>query len=124
MQNQTVASGHALLIDIFSDVACPWCFIGKRYLEQTLQILARDKPSLQVTVRWQPYFLDPGAPMEGDAYRPHLEKKFGGAAQLDAMFAKVEAAAHEAGLALSLDKIKLRPNTLNAHRLIHRFQLR
>ena len=124
MQNETEVGGNALLIDVFSDVVCPWCFIGKRYLEQTLQILARDKPDLKVTVRWQPYFLDPGAPMEGDAYRPHLEQKFGGAAKVDALFAQVEAAAREAGLTLALDKIRLRPNTLNAHRLIHRFQQR
>lgn len=122
MQNQAGAGREALLIDIFSDVACPWCFIGKRYLEQTLQKLALEQPALQVKVRWQPYFLNPDAPMEGDAYRPFLEKKFGGPAEVDALLARVQGAAREAGLELALDKIQLRANTLNAHRLIHRFQ--
>lgn len=113
-----------LLIDIFSDVVCPWCFIGKRQLETALQQLARERPNLKVTVRWLPYFLNPDAPMEGDPYRPFLEKKFGGAAEVDALLARVQGAAHSIGLELALDKIALRGNTLNAHRLIHRFQQR
>lgn len=113
-----------LLIDIFSDVVCPWCFIGKRQLEAALQTFSREQPEIKVTLRWLPYFLNPDAPQEGDPYRPFLESKFGGAAAVDAMLARVQAAAQSAGLELSLDKISLRGNTLNAHRLIHRFQQR
>ena len=113
-----------LLIDIFSDVVCPWCFIGKRQLESALQALAQEQPELKITVRWLPYFLNPDAPEEGDPYRPFLEKKFGGAAAVDALLARVQAAALGIGLELALDKITLRGNTLNAHRLIHRFQQR
>lgn len=113
-----------LLIDIFSDVVCPWCFIGKRQLEIALQVLSREHPEIKVTVRWLPYFLNPDAPQEGDPYRPFLDKKFGGAAAVDALLARVHAAALSIGLELALDKITLRGNTLNAHRLIHRFQQR
>ncbi len=113
-----------LVIDIFSDVVCPWCFIGKHQLEAALQMLARERPEIRVTVRWLPYFLNPDAPLEGDPYRPFLEHKFGGAAAVDALLARVQAAAQNAGLNLAMDRIRLRGNTLNAHRLIHRFQKR
>lgn len=113
-----------LAIDVFSDVVCPWCFIGKHQLEIALRELAQERPEVKVTVRWLPYFLNPDAPVEGDPYRPYLEQKFGGAAVVDEMLVKVTAAARSIGLELALDKIRLRGNTLNAHKLIHRFQQR
>lgn len=113
-----------LRIDVFSDVVCPWCFIGKHQLEIALRELAQERPEVKVTVRWLPYFLNPDAPAAGDPYRPYLEQKFGGAAVVDEMLAKVTQAARSIGLELALDKIRLRGNTLNAHKLIHRFQQR
>jgi predicted DsbA family dithiol-disulfide isomerase len=124
MNSGDQADKPTLSIDIFSDVVCPWCFIGKRQLEAALQVLAQEQPDTKVKVRWLPYFLNPDAPVEGDPYRPFLEKKFGGAAAVDALLARVQAAAENAGLELAMDKITLRGNTLNAHRLIHRFQQR
>lgn len=113
-----------LSIDVFSDVVCPWCFIGKHQLEIALRELSQECPEVKVTVRWLPYFLNPDAPVEGDPYRPYLEQKFGGAMVVDAMLAKVTEAARSIGLELAMDKIRLRGNTLNAHKLIHRFQQR
>lgn len=113
-----------LAIDVFSDVVCPWCYIGKHQLEIALRELAQESPAVKVTVRWLPYFLNPDAPAEGDPYRPYLELKFGGAAAVDAMLGKVTEAARSIGLELALDRIRLRGNTLNAHKLIHRFQQR
>jgi predicted DsbA family dithiol-disulfide isomerase len=124
MNSGEQADKPTLNIDIFSDVVCPWCFIGKRQLEAALRALAQEQPDTKVKVRWLPYFLNPDAPVEGDPYRPFLEKKFGGAVAVDALLARVQAAAENAGLELAMDKITLRGNTLNAHRLIHRFQQR
>lgn len=124
MNMSTLTDKQELKIDIFSDVVCPWCFIGKHQLEIALRELAQEHPEIKVTVRWLPYFLNPDAPAEGDPYRPYLEQKFGGAAVVDEMLAKVETAARTIGLELALDKIRLRGNTLNAHKLIHRFQQR
>lgn len=111
-----------LKIDIFSDIVCPWCFIGKHQLEIALRMLAQERPEVKVTVRWLPYFLNPDAPAEGEPYRPYLEQKFGGAVAVDAMLDRVTEAARSIGLELALGKIRLRGNTLNAHKLIHRFQ--
>jgi predicted DsbA family dithiol-disulfide isomerase len=113
-----------LAIDIVSDVVCPWCFIGKRRLEAALAMLRRERPDTAAVLRWLPYFLDPETPQQGEAYRPYLERKFGGAAQVDALQARVREAGRSAGLQLAFEKIELRANTLDAHRLIHRAQQR
>lgn len=111
-----------LTIDIISDVVCPWCFIGKRRLEAALASLRADDPTLEVSLRWHPFFLNPETPPEGDAYRPFLEKKFGGPEALQAIWQRVTEAGRSAGVDFAFDKITIRPNTLNAHRLLHRAQ--
>lgn len=107
----------AIPIDIVSDVACPWCFIGKRHLEAALA-----QCDLPVSIRWLPYFLNPDTPPEGEAYRPFLERKFGGAAALEGIWARVRDAGVKTGIDFAFEKIELRANTLAAHRLIERFQ--
>lgn len=109
-----------LTIDIISDVVCPWCFIGKRRLETALAALQGDHPDITPTIRWLPYQLNPDTPVEGDAYRPFLEKKFGGPEALQAIWARVTEAGKSAGIAFAFEKIDIRPNTLRAHRLLHR----
>jgi len=113
-----------LTIDVISDVVCPWCYIGKHHLQTALDECKQAHPKLDATVRWIPYFLNPETPMEGSPYREFLEKKFGGAAQVDTAWARVTEAGKKAGIEFAFDTIKLRANTLNAHRLIHRFQQR
>jgi predicted DsbA family dithiol-disulfide isomerase len=111
-----------LMIDVISDVVCPWCFIGKRNLRTALQQISIEQPQIKPAVSWLPFFLNPETSLQGEPYRPFLEKKFGGAAQVDAAWARITAAGKQAGIDFAFDKIKLRANTLNAHRLIHRFQ--
>lgn len=111
-----------LTIDIISDVVCPWCFIGRRRLQAALQQLQGDQPELAVSVQWHPYFLNPDTPPEGEPYRPFLEKKFGGTAALEAIWQRLRETGQEAGIAFAFERIATRPNTLNAHRLIHRAQ--
>lgn len=113
-----------LIINVVSDVVCPWCYLGKRHLDMALRELVQESPDRAVSVRWQPYFLNPDATLEGQPYRAYLEKKFGGAAQVDAAWARISEAGRQVGIAYAFDRIKLRINTLLAHRLIHRFQQR
>lgn len=117
-------ANQRLVIDIFSDVVCPWCFIGKHHLEAALHKFSSEQPQVSISVRWLPYFLNPDTPPEGDPYRPFLEKKFGGPARVDAILARVNEAGKSAGLEFAFEKIKLRANTMSAHRLIHRIQQR
>lgn len=113
---------NPLQIEVVSDVVCPWCFIGKRHLDASLDIWRRDHPERPVTVTWRPYFLNPDTPAAGEPYRPFLEQKFGSAAEVDALLARVANAGEKAGVRFAFDRISLRVNTLLAHRLIHHVQ--
>jgi len=101
-------------IDVVSDVVCPWCYIGKRRLEQAIAL----KPDIPVEVRWHPYFLNPWVPPEGMSRADYLTEKFGSVERYKGIAQRVAAAAAEEGLVYALDKIARQPNTLDCHRLI------
>lgn len=101
-------------IDVVSDVVCPWCYIGKRRLEAALD--AQDRPS--PIIRWHPFQLNPDIPAGGVDRRSYLEAKFGGPERAREIYARVEAAGREVGIAFAFDRIERQPNTLDAHRLI------
>jgi predicted DsbA family dithiol-disulfide isomerase len=101
-------------IDVVSDVVCPWCFIGKRRLEQALAL----KPDIPVEVHWRPYFLNDWIPREGISREQYLTTKFGSPERYKAIAQRVTAAAAADGLTYAVDKVKRQPNTLDCHRLI------
>jgi predicted DsbA family dithiol-disulfide isomerase len=104
----------ALTIDVVSDVVCPWCFIGKKRLEQALAL----RPDIPVEVRWHPYFLNDWVPREGISREQYLTTKFGSPERYKAIAGRVVAAAQAEGLTYNPDKIARQPNTLDCHRLI------
>lgn len=104
----------AMPIDVVSDVVCPWCFIGKRRLEQAI---ART-PDVPVTVRWRAYFLNPWVPRDGISRTEYLTTKFGSPERYNANVPRMVAAAAGEGLVYAADKIKRQPNTIDCHRLI------
>jgi predicted DsbA family dithiol-disulfide isomerase len=108
----------ALTIDVVSDVVCPWCYIGKRRLEDALAQLRAADPGLPVHVRWHPFQLNPDLPAEGADRRQYLEQKFGGPARAKEIYARVEAAGATVGIPFAFDAIERQPNTLDAHRLL------
>lgn len=116
--------GAMLTIDIVSDIVCPWCFIGKRRLETAIALVRETEPEFTCRTRWLPFFLNPDTPPEGEPYLPFLERKFGGRAPVDALFARVREAGRAYGLDYAFERIPLRANTLRAHRLIHWVQQR
>lgn len=107
-------AGRKTTIDIVSDVVCPWCYIGKRRLEAALA--SSDQPVPQI--RWHPFQLNPDLPSGGVDRRAYLEEKFGGPERAREIYARVEAAGREAGIAFDFERIARQPNTLDAHRLI------
>ena len=72
------ASTEPLVIDVVSDVVCPWCYIGKRHLEAAL---AGSRDAAGAKVRWHPFELNPDLPAEGVERKGYLEAKFGGPAR-------------------------------------------
>lgn len=104
-------------IDIWSDVVCPWCYIGKRRFESALERFAhRD----QVEVTWHSFELDPGAPRHtpGNLNDMLARKKGISPAQAAAMNAQVTALAAQEGLDYKLNQAQ-QGNSFDAHRLIH-----
>lgn len=111
-----------MLLEIVSDVVCPWCFIGLKRLDAALDLVRREAPGFQCQTRWRPFFLNPHTPPQGEPYLPFLEQKFGGAEAVRQLFARVREGGRPYGVEFAFEKIALRANTLAAHRLIHRTQ--
>ncbi|MFT7058021.1 MAG: putative DsbA family dithiol-disulfide isomerase [Pseudorhodobacter sp.] len=102
-------------LDIFSDPICPWCFIGKTYLDRALESRANHP----FVIEWHPFQLNPTMPRGGMDRREYLETKFGGKANAVAFYSRIDETAKAAGLVVNFDKIQRTPNTLDALRLIH-----
>lgn len=104
-------------VEIWSDIACPWCYVGKRRFEAAL---AGYEHRDEVSVTWRSFELDPGAPAE----RPvdgatHLAEKYGmSREEALAMQAKMSDTAARDGLDFRFDLAR-GANTFDAHRLIH-----
>jgi predicted DsbA family dithiol-disulfide isomerase len=107
-------------IEIWSDVVCPWCYIGKRRMETALAAFQQAHPDAEVDVHWRSYELDSSAPsVPTQTVAEHLGAKYGGgAAGGQQMIERVEAVAAEEGLVYRLGKAQ-RANTVDAHRLLH-----
>ncbi|MGD9960882.1 DsbA family oxidoreductase [Nocardioides sp.] len=102
-------------IEIWSDIVCPWCYIGKRRLETALAGFPHE-----VEVVWRSFQLDPGSPVQAtETVAEHLGRKYGGGREAgQRMIDNVEAVAAEEGLVYRLGEAK-RVNTVDAHRLLH-----
>ena len=102
-------------IDFVSDIACPWCAVGLNSLERALERLG---PEFPVTLRFQPFELNPALGPEGEDTVEHLSAKYGiDAAQIARNQAAIHARGAEVGFAFGA-----RPriwNTFAAHRLLH-----
>ena len=99
-------------VDIHSDVACPWCYIGQARFERALADFERAD---EVEVRYRPYQLDPRAPMHAEPMLDYLARRFG--ARGREMANHVIEIARAEGLVMNYDH-GLAVNTLNAHRLL------
>ena len=102
-------------LDIMSDPICPWCYIGKTYLDRALL----DHPNHPFAIEWHPFQLNPDMPAGGMDRRAYLEGKFGGKEEAVRAYAPVVEHAKAAGLDINFEGMTRTPNTLDAHRLIH-----
>ena len=102
-------------LDIMSDPICPWCFIGKAYLDKALSA----HPNHPFLIEWHPFQLNPDMPANGMGRREYLEGKFGGKEAAVRAYTPVVESAKTAGVAIDFEGMQRTPNTINAHRLIH-----
>jgi len=104
-------------VEVWSDIACPWCYIGKRRLDVAL---SRFSHADDVTVRWRSFELDPSAPaVRDEPYLDRLAAKYRmSLPEADALIDRMIEAGAQNGVVLRFDKA--RPaNTFDAHRLLH-----
>jgi predicted DsbA family dithiol-disulfide isomerase len=104
-------------VEIWSDVVCPWCYVGKRHFEEAL---SRFPHRDEVSVEWRSFELDPTSPpVVGMTMSQILQRKYGmSPEQADQANAKMTALASGVGLEYHLDRVQA-GNTFDAHRLIH-----
>ncbi len=106
---------ETIKIDIVSDIACPWCYVGKRRLESALA----EWKGAPVEVEWHPYQLDPTIPAEGLSRKEYLINKFGSLARIQPMIDNLESTGKELGIEFNFGEQALSVNTLPLHQLLH-----
>jgi len=105
-----------LRIDIWSDVVCPWCWIGKHRLREALAQLG--EKGLTADIHWHAYQLDPEAGDTPVPLREAYEQKFGSAQRTEQILSQTQATGRAEGLPFDFDRGQVRVSTLKAHRLV------
>lgn len=110
--------GPTVRIDVWSDVVCPWCYLGMRRLDSALERLDAEGTLARevVVLRWRAFELDPGAPSEPQELRPVLERRYGPGA-FDAMAERLTSLGRAEGIEYRFERTR-RVNTFDAHRLV------
>ena len=101
-----------LTIDIYSDIICPWCYIGKKRLEEALA----QRPNVTPDIRWRAFLLNPSMPRGGMDRQMYLKQKFGEAS--NAVYDRIAMAGKEAGIDFAFQDIALTPETSAVHTLL------
>lgn len=104
-----------MIVEVFSDPICPWCYIGKRRLERAL---ARDNRGGDVSLRWRAFQLNPNMPEAGMARDAYVARKFGGEAQAREIYDAIASVGESEGIEFAFERITHTPNTVMSHRLI------
>lgn len=103
----------SLHVEVIADFVCPFCFIGKRLLDNALKAVGGP-----IDVSWYPYQLNPDIPAEGLPFDAYLKKRFGSPANVDPVLAHLREEGSKVGIEFRFDKIRHVPNTLPVHQLM------
>ena len=117
---------ETVALEMVSDLVCPWCWLGLRRLKSAVDMV----PEVTTEVYFRPYQLDPTVPEAGMDYRDYMKAKFGSDAHEGSehdesknrwkmMRKALEDYGAAEGIPFDFDNIPKRPNTVNAHRLVH-----
>ncbi len=113
-----------VMIEMVSDLVCPWCWLGLRRLHAAIDEVRDD---FSVDVIYRPFQLDPDVPREGMPYKDYMTAKFGGVGETEKserrdrfsqMREALESYGEAEGIPFRFSGIETRPNTLDAHRLL------
>jgi predicted DsbA family dithiol-disulfide isomerase len=100
-------------LDVVSDTVCPWCYIGKKRLDQALEIHS----GKGITLEWRPFQLDASIPAGGIDRKTYMERKFG-AERAKEVGNTIREFGNAVGIEFRFDLIEKSPNTMDSHRLI------
>jgi len=115
-QNPYVLHNSPMRIDIWSDVVCPWCWIGKHRLQRGIALLGEGAPAFEI--HWHPFLLDPEAGTTPVPLRESYYAKFGGIERTHQILASTQNTARGEGLPMDFDRGQVKVTTLPAHRLL------
>lgn len=108
---------QTLRIDFISDVACPWCVIGLRSLQQALAAVGDE---VKAEIRFQPFELNPNMAPEGENTAEHIQKKYGASPERSAASRQaIKDSGAQLGFTFNYSPESRIWNTFDAHRLLH-----
>lgn len=102
-------------VDVISDCVCPWCYVGKRRLDEAIEKVA---DRMEVQVVWHPFQLDPRIPPEGREWEAYARERFGSLERLREIHRRLIDVGEEVGIPFAFEKVEKAVNTLAAHRLL------
>lgn len=106
-----------VVIEMVSDLVCPWCWLGKRRIDEAIALV----PEIDVQLLFRPFELDPTIPAGGYDYKEYMKQKFGsdtGKDRANTMRDALIAYGEAEGIPYRFDKITRRPNSMDAHRIV------
>ncbi len=107
-------------IAIYSDVVCPWCYIGKKRLEDAISIRKKSHPDDKIEIEWRAFQLNPDLAPEGEDRILHMTRKFGSMDRVKMMVQRVADIANSENLPFLLEQKGHQPNTFLLHALIRK----
>ncbi len=103
-----------MMIDLYADVACPWCYIGERRLRRALI----HRPDIPTEIRWRPFQLEPHMSRSGENWSDYAVRHYGGPESMRRTIEQLRRIGATEEIEFDFDRISTVPNTLDAHRLI------
>ena len=101
-------------IQMIFDTVCPWCYIGKRRMEQALAL----RPHVDIDLVWRPFLLNKEIPTDGIERTAYLIRKFGSEARVRRIYGAIAQAGESVDIDFAFDRIDRTPNSVDSHRLI------
>ena len=113
MQDQSAQTDvRTVAVEVFADLICPWCYIGKRRLDAAFEA----RPDVRPSYVWRTFLLNPTMPSEGMDRAAYLSAKFGNSAA--AVYGRIAAAGFDSGIEFRFDAISRTPDSRPAHRML------
>ena len=104
-----------MIIEFFFDTICPWCYVGKRRLEQVLA----ERKNLDIEVNWCSLLLNPDLPPIGVDQDSYLSNKYGTESRIHRAYENINDVGLSVNINFNFNIIRHTPNTIDTHRLVH-----